>query len=68
MEKKSIFVYCDNNMQKLSDRSFKFLTVPSSQCLLISKILSLVMGLGFNKKAFEMSSFQSFFQELGNYI
>ena len=35
------------------------LTVLSSYCLLISKILTLVIQLGFEKQAFEMSSFQS---------
>ena len=37
----------------------KMLTILSTCCLLICKILTLVVQLGFEKKAFEMSSFQS---------
>ena len=44
------------------------LTVSSSYCLLITKILTRVVRLGFEKKAFEMFSFQSPLQELGRYI
>ena len=42
------------------------LTVLSTCCLLIRKIL--VVRLGFEKKAFEMSSFQSPLQEVRHYV
>ena len=44
------------------------LTVLFTCCLLIRKILTLVVRLGFEKKAFEMSSFQSPLQEVRPYI
>ena len=44
------------------------LTVLSTCCLLIRKILTLVVRLGFEKKAFEMSSFQSPLQEVRHYV
>ena len=44
------------------------LTVLSACCLLIRKILTLVVRLGFEKKAFEMYSFQSPLQEVRHYI
>ena len=42
------------------------LTVLSTCCLLIRKILTMVVG--FEKKAFEMYSFQSPLQEVRHYI
>ena len=47
---------------------FKMLTVLFSYCSLIPKISTLVIWLVFEKKAFEMPSFQSPHQELGHYI
>ena len=44
------------------------LTVSSSYGLLIPKILTLVVRVGFDKKVFEILSYQSPLQELGHYI
>ena len=42
--------------------------VSSSYCLLIPKILTLIVRLGFKKKAVVLSSFRSTLQELGHYV
>ena len=48
---------------QMSDGSFfLMLTVSSSYCLLIPKMWTLVVRLGFEKKAFEMASFRSPFR------
>ena len=57
-----IFVNFDsiNKLKKcLIDLFKKLLMLSPSYCLLSPKILTLVVQLGFEKKAFEMSSFQS---------
>ena len=68
-KKTLIFVYFDNNWKKCPIDLFKrMLTFSSSYCLLIPKMLTLMVRLSFEKKAFAMSSFQYPLQELGHYI